>query len=415
MKKILALAMCAVMLCSCGIGGDSSDSQRDRLVTLERASVIPVEVMGEDSSKAEKVNYKEQKALWISYIDLAPMLTGKSEEEFRSNFSAACENAAELGCNTLYVHVRPFGDAIYFSKLYPPSRYITGQAGKRGGFDPLEIMIETAHENGLSFHAWVNPLRCENEEAYSAYDNCYPLKQWYDMDNGYLQRVEGDSHLWLDPAYDEVRKLIADGVAELAENYDIDGIHYDDYFYPTTVESFDVECFSAQSEFDDLSLWRLDNINKMAAEIYNAVKSVDDDIVVGVSPQGNIENNYEYMYADVKKWCAEEGYIDYICPQIYFGYDNSVKPYLQTLADWKSLCTGNVDLIAGLGVYKLGAEDEFADDIGIIGRQISDAVEEGGFDGAALYAYNNIFTPTDDMIVRTNQELEFIRAALEDF
>ena len=125
---------------------------------------------------------------------------------------------------------------------------------------------------------------------------------------------------------DEVRQLIAEGAAELAENYDIDGLHFDDYFYPTTAEDFDAQCFSAQTEFDDLAKWRLNNISLMVGEIYSAVKAVDKDILVGVSPQGNMENNYEYMYADVKKWCSEEGYIDYICPQIYFGYENSVKP-----------------------------------------------------------------------------------------
>lgn len=86
-------------------------------------------------------------------------------------------------------------------------------------------------------------------------------EKWYDEDNGYLESVEGDSHLWLDPAYDEVRQLIAEGAAELAENYDIDGIHFDDYFYPTIDEDFDAQCFSAQTEFDDLAKWRLNNIS----------------------------------------------------------------------------------------------------------------------------------------------------------
>lgn len=129
-----------------------------------------------DVETSHKLNYTVQKAIWISYIDLADMLTGKSAEEFRVNFSQACENALSIGCNTLYVHVRPFGDAIYDSELYPASRYITGVAGEQGGFDPLDIMIQTAHDKGLSFHAWINPLRCENEECFQNYDDSFLLK-----------------------------------------------------------------------------------------------------------------------------------------------------------------------------------------------------------------------------------------------
>ena len=217
MKKILTLLICFLTLCSCG---GEVNSQRDRLVTMEKASVIPVcgEKNYTDEETSHKLNYTVQKAIWISYIDLADMLTGKSCEEFRENFSQACDNALSIGCNTLYVHVRPFGDAIYDSELYPASRYITGVAGEQGGFDPLDIMIQTAHDKGLSFHAWINPLRCENEECFQNYDDSFLLKKWYDEDGGYLEQVEGDSHLWLDPAYDEVRQLIAEGAAELAEN-----------------------------------------------------------------------------------------------------------------------------------------------------------------------------------------------------
>ena len=111
MKKILILLICFLTLCSCG---GEVNSQRDRLVTMEKASVIPVcgEKNYTDVETSHKLNYTVQKAIWISYIDLADMRTGKSAEEFRANFSQACENALSIGCNTLYVHVRPFGEAI---------------------------------------------------------------------------------------------------------------------------------------------------------------------------------------------------------------------------------------------------------------------------------------------------------------
>lgn len=166
---------------------------------------------------------------------------------------------------------------------------------------------------------------------------------------------------------------------------------------------------SAQTEFDDLAKWRLNNISLMVGEIYSAVKAVDKDILVGVSPQGNMENNYEYMYADVKKWCSEEGYIDYICPQIYFGYENSVKPYEDTLQQWADICTTDVTLVAGLGVYKIDSESEFSENIGIIGRQINDAVVSYNYAGAAVYGYGSLFGGSD----RGAQEQECIEIAFD--
>lgn len=415
MKRIIPVIMCFFMLCSCVSDNGENESQKDRLVTMERASVIPVGAETDSAENGEKLNYDIQKAVWISYIDLAPMLTGKNEEEFENSFSEACKNVSDLGCNTIYVHVRPFGDAIYHSSLYPPSRYMTGRAGEQGDFDPLEIMTETAHQYKLSFHAWINPLRCENEQNFTAYNDSWLIKQWYDDDNGYVERVDGDEHLWLNPAYEDVRKLIADGAAELAEKYDIDGIHYDDYFYPTTDESFDAECFAAQASCDDLQEWRLNNISQMVKEIYSAVKAVDSDVLVGVSPQGNIENNYEYMYADVKKWCREKGYIDYICPQIYFGYNNSVKPYIETLEAWQDICTADVELIAGLAVYKIGEESEFSQTVGIISEQIDDAVGGHNYSGAALYNYLSLFESEESLQVRINEERESIKNSLEKY
>ena len=147
----------------------------------------------------------------------------------------------------------------------------------------------------------------------------------------------------------------------------------------------------------------------MVGEIYSAVKAVDKDILVGVSPQGNMENNYEYMYADVKKWCSEEGYIDYICPQIYFGYENSVKPYEDTLQQWADICTTDVTLVAGLGAYKIDSESEFSENIGIIGRQINDAVVSYNYAGAAVYGYESLFGGSD----RGAQEQKCIEIAFD--
>lgn len=423
MKKAVILIL-SLLLCGCTARSDKPQStEQSRLqssiLKLNSSSAVPRLQLEDiknnvgDTDVYEPVNYDIQKGIWLSYIDLEPMLTGKTEEAFEASFRTACENISSVGCNTVYVQVRPFGDALYSSELYPASKYITGNVGQAGAFDPLKIMCDIAHEYKLSLHGWINPLRCENEENFSCIDSRYKIKQWYENSDSEdkIKQVEGDTHLWLDPAYEEVRKLIADGAREIAENYDVDGIHYDDYFYPTTDKDFDSSCYKEKSGGRSLEEWRRENISEMVREIYSAVKSVDESIQVGISPQGNIENNYNNMYADVSLWGSEEGYADYIEPQIYFGYENPVKPFLQTVKDWQGIVTNDkIRLVIGLGAYKIFNEEEFSENEGIIADQISDSLTACG--GVGLYAYNSIFTPEDDYSERMQTEKEQIGKVL---
>ena len=339
----------------------------------------------------------EMRAVWVPYLSLDQSKIGQGQEAFQKAFDEIVSQAKEYGLNTLIVHVRPFGDAMYPSEIYPWSHLLTGTQGGDPGFDPLEYMVRKTHEAGMQFHAWLNPLRIQSKGTPSILAPDHLYTQWReDSDpNNDDWVVDWEEGKYFNPAYPEVREKIIEGIREIVENYPVDAIHFDDYFYPTTAEDFDAQCFAAQTEFDDLAKWRLNNISLMVGEIYSAVKAVDKDILVGVSPQGNMENNYEYMYADVKKWCSEEGYIDYICPQIYFGYENSVKPYEDTLQQWADICTTDVTLVAGLGVYKIDSESEFSENIGIIGRQINDAVVSYNYAGAAVYGYASLFGGSD--------------------
>ena len=418
MRKVLFFVIYIIILgfCSCSSNIDSSSLTKIDKKYIVKESVQPIQeklnAVNTQKDDNPKVNYDEMRAVWMSYIDLSPMLTGKTEIEFKNNFDNACKNIKDLNCNTIFVHVRPFGDALYKSELYPCSKYITGAYIEKLPFDPLEIMVDTAHNYGLSIHAWINPFRLENEDAFKKYKDSYLIKQWYKNKNGYVCKVENDNHLWLNPGFSDVRKLIADGVEEIAQNYNVDGIHFDDYFYPTTDESFDKQCYVSVGGDKSLSLWRLENVSNVVQMIYNSVKSVNKNIVVGVSPQGNIENNYSYMYADVKKWGSTQGYVDYICPQIYFGYNNPVKPFLETLKEWKETVTcKDVKLYIGLAVYKvLEGDEEFAENTGIISRQIEDVFLSPGCKGFALYNYINVFSDKK----RAVEELSSIRNVLSE-
>ncbi len=413
----LLIILISITLAACSSVSSKSEGSilNENMEFAFRSSAVPAVQTANrvDTVKSERriVNYDDIRAVWLSYIDLASMLTGKTEQDFSDAFDKACKNICELGCNTIYVHVRPFGDAIYRSELYPTSRYITGHSGKNGDFDPLEIMVEKAHSYKLSIHGWINPLRLESKDQFDLYDGSFMTKQWFENNNGYVCEVTGDKHLWLNPGYSEVRQLIADGAAEIVRKYEVDGIHYDDYFYPTTAESFDEACFSSFGKNKSLSIWRLDNINDMVSRIYRSVKAVDSELIVGVSPQGNLDNNYRYMYADVKKWGSQQGYVDYICPQIYFGYNNPVKPFLNTLKEWEQIVTEpKVALCVGLAVYKIaGSETEFVQTNGIIANQIKDIYGSHICKGFSLYAYNNLFSSNE----RASSELDSIKTELK--
>ena len=402
--------------------GCISHEKKTSQVFLSRVSAKPVQ--RQTSFKDEKtkqttdggykpLNYDVMKGIWISYIDLEPMLTGKTADEFSQEFETACKNICDMGFNTIYVQVRPFGDALYNSAIYPASRLITGTAGKYADFDPLEIMTEISHRYALSFHGWINPLRCETSENSALIPEKFQLKKWFDdMENSdILRRVEGDTHLWLNPAYKEVRSMIAQGAAEIVNNYNVDGIHFDDYFYPTVDKDFDSFSYSENSQGQSLDNWRRTNISEMVKEIYNEVKQADKNVLVGISPQGNNDNNYNKMYADVSQW-VKNGIADYIEPQIYFGYENSVKPFIQTMEEWEEICgENNVKLIIGIGAYKISSDEEkeFSQE-GIISRQIKDSLEKGH--GVGIYSYGSLFFADENNAERINEEIPLIKSVL---
>lgn len=365
------------------------------------------------------LNYSDVKGVWISYFELYPILTGKSESEFASGIGEYYDNCRSLGINTVYVHVRPYGDAIYRSDYFPWSKYCTGYIGEDPGFDPLDIMIEEAHARGISFQAWVNPLRCYQEDDAPYVSTSYKTGQWYNTKDGdYIVKV--NSYWWLNPAYKEVTDLIALGAAELVSRYDVDGVHIDDYFYPTTDESFDSIAFSASS-YSSLSQFRLDNCSRMVSGMYNAVKSHNPTAVFGVSAQGNVTNNETQLYADVEKWSRESGYVDYMAPQIYYGFDNSGQPFEQVIEQWDNMLSGTGKaLIPGLAVYKIGTEDtwagdgqyEWINDTEIIKRQIIKSQETSNYGGVILYSYQFIFEPEESVKQEVNEEISAFKPLL---
>lgn len=344
-----------------------------------------------DSSHIRKqdytpINYSSPTGMWFPYMDYASYMQGKTAEEFRAAAAEMYKQAKENGVNTIYVHIHPCGDAYYKSDIFPKGTYLDGD------YDPLEIMLEEAHRLNLSVHAWINPLRCQTTEQMERLPETYIVKQWTQTRTGSLVNIVGDRY-YLNPAYEEVIDLVCRCADELVRNYNIDGLHIDDYFYPTTSADFDSSAFET-SGHSDLSEWRLENCSRLVHALYESVKRVDSRIQFGISPQGNINANYSSQYADVKLWCSSVGYCDYIVPQIYYGFNNEACPFRETLAQWEALVTNkNITLVIGLAAYKLGAEDKWAGAAGelewienpdIIAQQI-ECVRSSSAAGYALY------------------------------
>ena len=372
------------------------------------------------STRYSALNYSEVKGIWISYIELSGLLQGQSKEGFRSNIAAVYENCADLGINTVYVHVRSHSDAYYRSELFPWSKYVTGTLGKDPGYDPLEVMISEAHKRGISFHAWINPLRACSSSEISSYGSytVYTFAKGDGMAGKYAMNVNGT--YYLNPAYDEVTELIAAGAAEIVSNYDVDGLHIDDYFYPTTDSSFDSAAYSA-SGYSSLSEFRFANCDRMVSELYSAVHSANSTAKFSVSTQGRIENNYNQLYADVRKWCTTPGYADIMIPQIYYGFENSAAPYQSTLDEWDALAKqGGIPLIAGLSVSKVGCEDtwagsgkyEWINNSDIISRQTAAAKKCSSYGGVALYSYRSVFQPDSSVSAQVKKEITALRDIL---
>ncbi len=335
----------------------------------------------------------EKRAVWISYLELKTMLAGGNKSAFVSNFKAACSNIKNFGLNTVIVHVRPFSDALYDSDYFPYSHIITGVQGQDPGFDPLSEMVKIAHNAGLYIEAWVNPYRIRTSDITLSQTN--PAVKWAGSD--YVVSVGVNKYY--NPAYEDVQNLIVDGVLEIVNNYDVDGIHFDDYFYPNPNDSFDQNAYNSLGNGQTLGDFRRNNVTNLIEKVYTAVKNADSSVEFGISPQGSSSINYNQQYIDVKS-IINGGYIDYVCPQIYYGFKNETQPFASTVKEWHNYTKGTgVKLYVGLAAYKSGNTDTWAGTgkgewksyTDILKRQVLESRQYNTYKGFFLYKYESLF------------------------
>ena len=294
-----------------------------------------------------------------------PSRPGLSKAALQAELDAMVDNALSRGVNTILFQVRPASDALYRSSIFPVSRYLALTEGGAMALDPLAYLIEKAHEKGIKVHAWINPFRVRSaSETDTQLSANNPARQ-----NPSLTFCV-DGARYYNPALEDVHTLVIEGVREILLNYDVDGILFDDYFYPEGITSEDAAAYRAyQKAGGSLSLgdFRRDNINRLIQSVYAAIKTIRPSCLFGVSPRGIWRNAcddpmgsdtlggaaYDAIYCDALAW-VRGGYLDYLSPQIYWGFDHAVAPFA-TLADWwhEALKGSGVKLCVSLATYSL--------------------------------------------------------------
>ena len=361
----------------------------------------------------------ELRGIWISCYDYISA-AGKTRSEYKAETDKMFKSIAACGFNTAFVHMRDFSDAFYESDIYPYSSFVAGTEGASLPFDPFKVILESAKKYGISVHGWINPFRVSTKNDPSLLSASNPAKKILDGGNSEGEVCILKNGIYYNAACVSNHKLILDGVREIIGKYDIDGIHIDDYFYPTTENSFDNDEF-IRSGAPDIAVWRRENTSCLVGKIYKTVKSVNPQLLFGISPQGNISQNMDVQYADVEKWTNSNGYCDYIVPQIYYGYENSECPYAETVAAWENMIKAkDVSLVVGLCTYKYGSTDEWAGNgadewinrTDIVSKQTADILKDKKINGVSFYSYASTFENPVSSEIMLGGEIQEIRELL---
>ncbi len=310
---------------------------------------------------------EEMRGVWVSSVYNLdyPSSPTTDPDKLKAEADEILDNCVKWGLNAVFLQVRPSGDALYKSDLFPWSKYLTGSVGTapQDGFDPLEYWVEAAHKRGLELHAWINPYRITRgkDTEWNSLPSTHPAK----MNPDWVVKYS-DGNYYFNPGIPEVRDLVTRGAVEIVQNYDVDGLHMDDYFYPGTDFNDAATYQKYGSSFSNIADFRRDSVNQLVAQLDTAVHNIDPDIQFGISPSGiwankstdprgsntNGSEHYVSSYADSLYW-IENGLVDYIIPQIYWEIGHKLADFA-TLADWwnDAVAGSDVHLYIGMGAYR---------------------------------------------------------------
>ena len=362
-------------------------------------------VLKKPTPKDYRRQSRQFRGLWVSVVSNIdfPSKPGLSPEQLMKETDEILDRAAAMRFNAIFLQVRPMGDALYPSELYPWSSFLTGEQGKAPDpfFDPLRYWIDAAHARGMELHAWINPYRVTiGKKELSDLPPANPAAQHPEWTFKHGDRI------YLNPGVPEAREHVVKGLVEIVQNYNVDGVHIDDYFYPERNIEEDRQTFETYGEgFDNIEDWRRNNVNLFIRDVNRAVHKIRPKVMWSVSPAGIWANKgshplgsetrgnqcYFNLYADVRKWIKEET-IDAVIPQIYWHIGFDVADF-STLVDWWSDVVSDVDvkLYVGIAVYRMdpNSKTEAWRDGKELERQLNYMATSPDVDGQVFFTANS--------------------------
>ena len=339
-------------------------------------STKPQVVKNEQKPKKIHVNLpavnREFRAAWIATVANInwPSKRGLSTEQQKAEAIALLDMLKENNFNAVIFQARPSADALYDSPFEPWSIFLTGQIGKRPEpyYDPMEFWIKAAHERGIEFHVWINPYRAHHTNGGSVTNESIAKKK-----SDLVYRLQNGMY-WFDPSKQETQDYTSMIVMDIVKRYDIDGIHFDDYFYPYASynngkdfpDQATYNAYIAKGGHLSKPDWRRENVNKFIERIYNEIKAEKDYVKFGISPFGIWKpgypegiaglNQYDELYADAKLW-LNKGWLDYFTPQLYWPIDAPRQSFPKLLSWWESENTFKRHLWPGLNTVEVKVSD----------------------------------------------------------
>ncbi len=297
-----------------------------------------------------------------------PSVPGLGAPEQRAELLALLDSAVERRLNAVLLQVRPAADAFWPSRYEPWSQYLTGTQGRDPGWDPLGHAVREAHRRGLQLHAWCNPYRVSTQPDLGALAPGHPARRHPDG------VVKYGGQLYYNPGLPGVRRFVREAMLDAVRRYPVDGLHFDDYFYPYPVagEEFDdADAYQAYgSGFADRAAWRRHNVDLLVRETASRIRRVRPGARFGVSPFGVWRNDaadprgsrtsagtqsYDDLHADSRGW-VRRGWLDYVCPQLYWNIGLAAADYAKLVPWWSDVVDGTgVHLYIGEALYRQGA------------------------------------------------------------
>ena len=348
---ILPLFITGLLFCSC----DKKATDGFNSVKVNPRSLMANEQIPEPQ--------REFRAAWVATVNNIdwPSKPGLPANEQQREALAILDELVKLNMNAVIFQARPQADTFYQSKTEPWSYYLTGEQGKKPSYDPMAFWIREAHKRGLLFHAWMNPFRANHKShkgPISSESVITRRPEW-------VVKLGSEGYIWLNPTNKDARQYSKNVILEVVQNYDIDGLHIDDYFYPYPSYNNGRD-FPDQADYDRYRKsggklgkddWRRDAVNTMVRELHIGIKRTKPHVEFGISPFGIWRpgypsgisglDQYKVLYADAKLW-LNEGWLDYFAPQLYWPISQKGQSFSTLLGWWNEQNTQQRHLWPGL-------------------------------------------------------------------